>query len=194
MEALQGNEAGVRQLLDNTATVSQAVGGLDSEVGRVIENLEDVLSALADRDEAVDRTITNLSSLSDTLAANNDTLEELVVNFARVQAQLEELITENRGDFDTAIANLQEITDVLGQHREDLEESLATLPSGAIPYHQISAYGQWFQVRVVVACVANQADCMREDTTSGALPGPDTGDQGATVADVVGFALSGREG
>lgn len=195
MEALQGNEADVRGLIDDAAVVSQTVGGLDQELGRVIENMEDVLSALADRDEAVDATITNLSSLSDTLAANNDTLEQLVVNFAEVQGQLGELVTTNRDDLDATIANLQTITDVLGQHRDDLEAGLSTLPTGLYPYHQISSYGQWFQVRVVVACLANQSSCAREDTTSGALPGPDTGDAGGpTLADVVGFALSGREG
>lgn len=195
MQALQGNESNVRGLIDDAATVSQTVGGLDEEVGRVIENMEDVLSALADRDDAVDATIRNLSSLSNTLATNNDVLEQLVVNFAEVQAQLDELVRSNRGDLDTTIANLQQITDVLGQHRDDLEAGLSTLPTGVIPYHQISSYGQWFQVRAIVVCVANQASCTREDLTSGALPGADTGAAGGpTVADVVGFALSGRDG
>jgi phospholipid/cholesterol/gamma-HCH transport system substrate-binding protein len=193
-EALQGNESDVRGLIDDAATVSQAVGGLDEEVGRVIENMEDVLSALADRDDAVDATIRNLSSLSNTLAANNDALEQMVVNFAEVQSQLDELVTSNRGDLDAAIANLQQITDVLAQHRDDLEAGLSTLPTGLIPYHQISSYGQWFQVRAIVVCLANQSSCSREDATSGALPGQDTGDGGATLADVVGFALSGGNG
>lgn len=195
MEALQGNEANVRDLLDNTAVVSATVGGLDQEVGRVIENLEDVMSALADRDEAVDATLRNLSSLSDTLATNNDTLEQLVVNFAEVQDQLNQLISENRGDLDLTISNLQEIAGVLSEHRDDLEDTLATLPTGVIPYHQISSYGQWFQVRAIVVCLANQASCSREDTTSGALPGPDTGDAGGPdLGDVVDFAMSGRGG
>lgn len=195
MEALQGNEADVRGLLDDAAVVSQTVGGLDQEVGRVIENLDDVLGALAERDEAIDSTIRNLSSLSDTLAANNDALTDLVVSFADVQTRLEELVTTNRGDLDTAIANLETIAGVLAEHRDDLEAGLSTLPTGLYPYHQISSYGQWFQVRLTVACLANQVTCTREDTTSGALPGPDTGDGGGpTVADVVGFALSGRGG
>ncbi|HEX9991859.1 MAG TPA: MCE family protein [Acidimicrobiales bacterium] len=195
MQALQGNESNVRGLIDDAAVVSQTVGGLDEEVGRVIENMEDVLSALADRDEAVDATIRNLSSLSDTLAANNDALESLVVNFADVQSQLQELVESNRGDLDTAIANLQEITDVLAEHRDDLEAGLSTLPTGLIPYHQISSYGQWFQVRAIVVCLANQSSCTREDATSGALPGADTGNAGGpTVADVVGFALAGGSG
>ena len=59
--------------------------------------------------------------------------------------------------------NLQTIAGVLGQHRADLEKSLATLSSGLAPYHLISSYGQWFQIRVVVACLANQTSLQQRD-------------------------------
>lgn len=169
LEALQGNDEKVRRLLDNTATVSGSLGSVDTEVGRSIENLDQVLGALAERDEALDSTVTNLSTLSGTLAERNDVLEDAVVQFGAVQAQLRQLLEENRGDIDQTIVNLEAVAEVLRTHRDDLETSLKTLPDGLAGYHLISRYGQWFNVRAIVNCAAAQTQCDRQGSeTSGA--------------------------
>ena len=69
---------------------------------------------------------------------------------------------------------------------EDLDATLATLPAGLRPYDAISSYGQWFQVRVVVTCLANQSVCAQEGLTTDLLAGgpPDVGA-------ILGFALTG---
>jgi phospholipid/cholesterol/gamma-HCH transport system substrate-binding protein len=199
MQALQGNEAKVGNLIGNTAAVSDTLGSLDTKTGRVIENLDQVVGAVAERDAALDQTVSNLASLSQTLAQNNDALQGLVTNFAAVQAQLRQLLTEHRGDIDTTVANLQTIAGVLSQHRADLEKGLSTLSSGLAPYHLISSYGQWFQVRAVIVCLANQASCSSETVVTDVIS-PRTASagtaasvrRGPSVADITGFAAGGR--
>ncbi|CAN5606607.1 MCE family protein [soil metagenome] len=197
VEGLQGNEARVRDLLGNTATVAETVGGLDTQVGQVIGNLDTVVGAVADRDEALDSVLANLADLSTSLAERNDTLQQLVTSFAEVQTELNTLIAENRGDLDASIDNLQVITDVLGEHRDDLDETLATLPDGLLPYHIISSYGQWFQVRATVACLANQTDCTKTSLTEDALDpllagsGGGGGEASLSLDSIPAFALSG---
>ena len=159
LEALQGNDEKVRRLIDNAAEVSGTLGSVDTEVGRSIENLDQVLGALAERDEALDSTVTNLSAVSQTLAERNDVLNDAVVQFAAVQAQLRVLLEENRGDIDQTIVNLEAVSEVLRTHRAELDESLRTLPHGLAGYHLISRYGQWFNVRAIVNCVAAQSTC-----------------------------------
>jgi phospholipid/cholesterol/gamma-HCH transport system substrate-binding protein len=195
MQALQGNEAKVGNLLGNTAAVADTLGSLDTRTARVITNLDQVVGAVAERDSALDQTVSNLASISRTLAQNNDSLQGLVTNFAAVQAQLRQLITEHRGDVDTAVANLQTIANVLGQHRSDLEASLSTLSSGLSPYHLISSYGQWFQVRAVIVCMANQARCDSESVVTDVIS-PRTASAskpaGPNVGNITGFAVAGR--
>lgn len=192
-EGLQGNEARVRRLLSDTAGVSDTLGGLDTEVGSIITNLDDVVGALAERDQAVDATLRNLSSLSDDLAARNDSLQSVVTDFSHASEQLNTLLEDKRGDLDATIANLQTILGVLDQNRAGLEDTLATLPEGVAPYHLISAYGQWFQVRATIACLANQTTCAKEDPFSGtSTPVGETGSSGEpSLAMIVGFANSG---
>lgn len=193
LEALQGNDEKVRRLIDNTATVSGTLGSVDTEVGRSIENLDQVLTALAERDEALDSTVTNLSALSGTLAERNDVLNDAVVQFAAVQEQLRLLLEENRGDIDQTIVNLEAVSEVLRTHRDDLEKSLATLPDGLAGYHLISRYGQWFNVRAMVNCVAAQSFC-DQDGESGGGPEGGAGAQAsgsASLADIFRAPLAG---
>lgn len=191
VQALQGNEDQVRSLIGNTAAVANTLGSLDTKTGHIIDNFDQVLGAVAERDSALDQTVTNLSTVSQTLADNNSALQGLVSNFAAVQAQLRQLLAEHRGDIDTAVNNLQTIAGVLGQHRADLEKSLATLSSGLAPYHLISSYGQWFQIRVVVACLARQTSCSSEtlvtDVIHPASAGPVRGG-GPSLGSLVQFA------
>jgi phospholipid/cholesterol/gamma-HCH transport system substrate-binding protein len=185
-EGVSGNEGDIRTLLSDTATVAQSVGNQDAEVGRIIDNLDQLLTALAERDDALDSTIVDLASLSTALAERNETLDAVVVEFSQVQEQINTLLTENRGDIDGTINDLATVAAVLREHRVDLDEALATLPTGMAPYHLQSAYGQWFQVRAVIVCLANQATCFEESPVGGA------GAPGApSLADVTGFAANG---
>ena len=77
--------------------------------------------------------------------------------------QLNLLVTGNRANLDQTISNLQTIANVLAQHHSDLNQGLATLSAGLAPYTLISNLGQWFQIRVVYACLAQQTTCVYED-------------------------------
>lgn len=188
-EGVSGNEAEVRALLGDAATVAETVGATDAEVGRIITNLDQLLGALAERDDALDSTLTDLASLSTGLAERNDVLAQVVVQLGELQTHLNQLLSENRGDLDGTIVDLATIAQVLRVHRDDLDAALASLPAGLSPYHLQSAYGQWFQVRAVIVCLANQSTCFEESPIGGA------GAPGApSLADVLGFAQNGGVG
>jgi len=191
-EGISGNEAQVRSLIDDSATLAQVLGGLDGQVGSIITNMDQVTTAVAHRDDAVDELLVNLSSLSGDLAARNDSLNTLVTEFSGVQRRLARLLQENRGDLDGTIADLRVIADTLVAHDGDLEAALATLPEGVGPYHLISSTGQWFGVRATVACLAGQQTCSMEDPSQSFGVGSTGGGSGQpSIADIVSFASPG---
>ncbi|HWW53587.1 MAG TPA: MCE family protein [Acidimicrobiales bacterium] len=161
--ALQDNGTQVGQLLNNTASVAGTVGGLDTHVASIITNLEQVLQALASRNADLASVADHLASVSQELAARNDVLDNVVSNFGQVNNELNQLIGGNRSNLDQTISNLQVIANVLAQHHSDLNQGLATLSAGLAPYTLISAFGQWFQIRVVYTCLAQQTTCVYED-------------------------------
>ena len=194
-EGVSGNEARLRRLIDDSATLAQVFGGLDGEVGSILTNLDQVTAAVARRDDAVDELLVNLGSLSGDLAARNDSLNRLVTDFAGVQRRLARLLRENRGDLDGTIADLRVIADTLAAHDGDLEAALATLPEGVGPYHLISSTGQWFGVRATIACLAGQTTCSMEDPSQSFGVNTLNGESsGPSVADVIAFADPGGQG
>lgn len=192
-DALAGNEERVRDLLSSSAVLARDLGAADEQVGSLIENLDTVVGAVADRDDEVNALITNVASVSESLAERKGDIDALVVNLLAVQDAFNDLLEERQGDLEGAVDDLDVITTVLGQHRDDLEEGLATFPSGLAPYHQISAYGQWFNVRARVLCLANQQTCVRDTAVADLLSGPASGPgSGTTLLDsVFGFATQG---
>jgi phospholipid/cholesterol/gamma-HCH transport system substrate-binding protein len=221
--ALEGNQDQVNQLLGNTATVSDTLGNLNQQVGGVIDNFNTVLTALAQRSGDLDALVNNLNAVSQSLVARNNDLDTAVVEFSQLAAQFKNLLATNRGNIDQAVNNLQGIADVLSQHHADLAKDLSTLPQGLQGYSNIASYGQWFAVRVIYGCLANEggpgtpSDCSFENPTTmnpsqpssgNPLPAPLSGSggapaapagsapaaQGPSVSNVTGFAASGRAG
>jgi phospholipid/cholesterol/gamma-HCH transport system substrate-binding protein len=221
VSALEGNQDQVTQLLGNTATVSDTLGNLNQQVGAVIDNFNTVLTALAQRSGNLDALVNNLNALSQSLVARNSDLDTAVVEFSQLAAQFKNLLSTNRGSIDQAVNNLQGIADVLSQHHADLEKDLTTLPAGLQGYSNIASYGQWFAVRVIYGCLADEggpgtpSNCGFENPTttnpsqpnsgnplnpppsspsgSGGAPAAPAG-SGPSVSSITGFAANGRAG
>jgi phospholipid/cholesterol/gamma-HCH transport system substrate-binding protein len=190
-EALDGNEDKVRGLLSDTATISHDLGGSDQQIGNLIDNLDTVVGGLANRDGDLNTAVTRFKTLASSLADNNDDLQLLVERFAAVQTRLNTLVKTNRGNIDQTVDDLATIAKVLHGHRSDLDQALATLPQGLRIYDSISSYGQWFQIRVKISCLANQQNCSYEGSTSDALNGGAPNGPQPDPSSIPTFALSG---
>lgn len=194
-DALAGNEERVRDLLSNTATLSRDLSANDEQIGSLIEDLDTVVGAVAERDRDIEDLIGNVGDVSESLASRAGDLEDLVLSLVDVQTGLNDLLEQREGDIEGVVDELDVISGVLGQHRDDLEAGLATFPAGLAPYHKISAYGQWFQVRLTVTCLAGQSICTDESVIVDGLESVDAGEGGvgggALLDSVFGFATQG---
>lgn len=192
-DALAGNEERVRSLLSNTATLSRDLGASDEQIGSLIDDLDTVVGAVADRDRDIEALIGNVASVSDSLASRAGDLEALVLSLVDVQTTLNDLLEQREGDIEGVVDDLDVISGTLAEHRDDLEQGLATFPAGLAPYHQISSYGQWFQVRLTVTCLAGQSICTDEGVADDALDGldPGPGNGTALLDSIFGFATQG---
>ena len=164
--ALDGNQAKVTSLLDNAATVSKTLGGLDANIAHIVDNLTTVLTTLQSRDGDLATVIDRLASVSADLATRNDVIDNVIVNFTTVNNDLSKLVDANRGNVGELTANLKVIADTLQAHTGELDRGLRTASSGLAPYIEISKLGQWFAVRAVYACLANQHTCSYEQPSN----------------------------
>ncbi len=172
--AFQGNELRVNSLIDNAATVSSTVGSLDTQVGTVIDDLDQVLNALATRSGDVGTLLDNLQTVSQSLANRNSLLDSVVTNLSKVTGELADLVQANQANLATTIGNLDSVTNAVQQNEQQLSSGLSTLGAGLAPYTEVSSYGQFFQIKTVYLCLADETTCTYNEpgaTPAGSLPG-----------------------
>jgi phospholipid/cholesterol/gamma-HCH transport system substrate-binding protein len=157
--SLQDNQGQVSQLLDNTATLSQNLAGQDSNIAQIVDNLTSTLTALEARDGDLAQVIDHLSSVAANLSTRNDVIDNVIANFTQVNGLLSQLVDNNGANVDQITSSLQTIATVLKQHTADLDAGLTTASAGLAPYIEISKLGQWFAIRVVYTCLANEKSC-----------------------------------
>lgn len=165
-EALQGNNAEVHTLIDNTASVSGTLGSVSGQLGGLIDNLDTVVTAIARHRSDVASLADGLATLSGTLESNNGLVDSTVGNLSRAEASLAGLLRQNSGNFDALIKNLKSVAGDLDAQRKRFGYGLYTLPAGLAPYQQISSYGQWFEIDTVFTCLANQTECSYQQPTN----------------------------
>ena len=147
--ALSGNEAVVRGLLDNGASLASDLGSMDGEIQTLIETSDEIIGAYASEDDSIAGIIDELDTLGGKLGGMTDDINSLVENFAIVQQELDRLLKENRGNIDASLADLRSVADTLERNKANLETTLCTLPAGVAPYFITTSWGEWFNVRVV---------------------------------------------
>jgi phospholipid/cholesterol/gamma-HCH transport system substrate-binding protein len=154
--ALVGNEAAVRQLLDNGGTLAGRLGEMDREIRTLIGSSDTVMSTYAKQNHEIELIIDDLNALGGRLENMTGDLNSFIVNFAQVQKQLDKLLRKNRGHIDASLANLGAVSKVLATNKGRLAQTLCTLPAGVSGYWQTTSWGEWFNVRIVKWVIKDQ--------------------------------------
>lgn len=147
--ALQGNEAEVRQLLDEGAELAQTLGAEDENIQDLLTSADRVTAAFASQDEALGEIFDNLDGVGEMLRRRLLDVNALVTDFSVVQRELDDVVTENAEDIDATLAGLDSVATHLAKNRKNLGETLRTLPLGVIGYQQTSSWGEFFNVRII---------------------------------------------
>jgi phospholipid/cholesterol/gamma-HCH transport system substrate-binding protein len=155
--ALSGNEAVVRGLLDNGASLATDLGSMDGEIQTLIETSDEIIGAYASEDDSIAGIIDELDTLGGKLGGMTDDINSLVENFAIVQQELDRLLVENRGNIDASLADLRSVAETLERNKANLEATLCTLPAGVAPYFITTSWGEWFNVRVVEVLIQDSS-------------------------------------
>jgi phospholipid/cholesterol/gamma-HCH transport system substrate-binding protein len=154
--ALVGNEAAVRQLLDNGGSLAGRLGDMEEEIRTLVSSSDTVMSTYAKQNDEIELIIDDLDALGGRLDNMTGDINSFIVNFARVQTQLDDLLRENRGHIDGSIANLEAVATLLAKHKGGLAQTLCTLPAGVSGYWQTTSWGEWFNVRIVKVVLKDQ--------------------------------------
>lgn len=146
--ALQGNEADVRQLLDDGSELVSTLAQEDDTIKDLLGSADTVTAAFASQDEALGQIFDHLDNVGYVLERRLKDVNSLVSDFSVVQRELDRLVTENASNIDATLAHLDTVANLLGDKSKLLGEALRTLPLGVASYQQTSSWGEFFNVRI----------------------------------------------
>jgi phospholipid/cholesterol/gamma-HCH transport system substrate-binding protein len=91
IESLQGDEASITALVDQTSALTESFAGRDQELGTVITDLNTVMGNLAQHNDSLDQVLTQVQSTVATFDRRRPELVEATGSMARVVRQLSEI-------------------------------------------------------------------------------------------------------
>ncbi|MGH2752735.1 MAG: MlaD family protein [Actinomycetota bacterium] len=147
--ALASNEKNVRALLDAGSSLATDLSQRDGQISRTIANADTIMEAFASQDDQIASIIDDLDNVSGVLARRTDDVNQLVTNFADVQDQLDELLATSGSNIDATIGSLDSVSQTLASNKKNLARTIESAPAGIANYFQTSAWGEWFNVRLV---------------------------------------------
>ncbi|MGH9187474.1 MAG: MlaD family protein, partial [Acidimicrobiales bacterium] len=156
-QALNGNEDKIRQTIDDLAVLAGTLAGRDETIGRLIENLDTVAGTITSRDQQIRTMLDNLVALSQAFSDNTDVLDQALVQFGRFSTDLNSILTNNQGEIDNLLNNLDLVVQTVGTRIGTLEHAVFGDPGSprdglvraAEAIFKSSGLGQWLNQNIL---------------------------------------------
>ncbi|MBL1075612.1 MCE family protein [Nocardia sp. 2] len=145
IQVFQGESGTIRDLVSNTAALTNKVADKDAVIGAVIDNLNKVLDAVNSRDGQLDQLIVNTEALVSGLNAERGTIGSALTSLSNLTQATADLLVPVRPNLQGAIAGLNQLTATLNERKDEVNEGLTNLPIKMEKLGRAASYGSWFQ-------------------------------------------------
>ncbi|QLY32339.1 MCE family protein [Nocardia huaxiensis] len=145
IQVFQGESGTIRDLVSNTAALTNKIADKDAVIGAVVDNLNRVLDAVNSRDGQLDQLIVNTEALITGLNAERGTIGSALTSLSNLTQATADLLVPVRPNLQGAIAGLSQLTATLNERSDEVNESLANLPIKMEKLGRAASYGSWFQ-------------------------------------------------
>jgi phospholipid/cholesterol/gamma-HCH transport system substrate-binding protein len=132
--------------LDGVAKFSDTIGKRDEEITHLLAQANQVASILGDRSQQFDRLLVNAKTLIAAFNERGQAIDALLSNVAAVSTQLKGVITDNKPVLTHVLDQLQQLSDILVQRKDDLAKGLTEVGGFLPSLNEAIASGPYFKV------------------------------------------------
>ncbi len=132
--------------LDGITALSSAVSSNDEELRSLVDRADRVTSDLAGRDEQIASLLGAGRSLLAEVHARQDVIISLLHSARELSAQLRLMIDDTDDVLGPALAELDEVVDVLNENKANLQGTITGLRGYVTAYGEAVSSGPWFDV------------------------------------------------
>jgi len=146
IQVLQGEGGTIRGLLQNTASLTNALADRDQLIGQVIDNLSTTLETVDGRREQLSTLVVELKNWMGDLASDRDVIGSSLGSISDLTVVLADLLRESRPVLKTDIAELRKLAVLLNKkaNQEQIVELLDRLPESMTDQTRTGTYGSWY--------------------------------------------------
>src|SRR5690606_15901917 len=147
-QTFDGAEEHVRSALNGLTSLSRTIASRDEELADLLANAHTIADTLADSSDEFDRLIEDGNLLLTELDHRREAIHDLLVGAQDLAEQISGLVADNTEQLAPTLAELDAVTDILQQHRDELDRTLEL----AGPYFRVVnnavGSGRWLDVYV----------------------------------------------
>jgi phospholipid/cholesterol/gamma-HCH transport system substrate-binding protein len=125
----QGQGGTINDILDQTASLTSALGDRDQAIGEVIKNLNTVLDTTVKHQKDFDQTVKNFEILITGLKNRADPIANATAEISNAAGTIADLLADNRPLLHSTLDQLETIQQPLVDQKDQLNDILIKLPT-----------------------------------------------------------------
>ena len=144
VRALQGEAVTFRNLMADTASLTNTLADKDAVIGQVVDNLNVVLGTLAERDDELTDLIVQFRDLMTGLSRDREVISAALPDLADLLDGSSGMLRDIRKPLAADVTGLESVARQLAADRKVLDASLKKLPTKLRVLARTASYGSWF--------------------------------------------------
>ena len=149
----------VKTALDGLSALSRTISSRDTQLAQLLTNTRQITTTLSGTNSEFDKLIDDGKLLLDELNNRRDAIHDLLTGTSDLAEQLSGLVADNQKQLGPALAQLDQVTDILTKYGDKLDRSLQL----AGPYFRaltnITGSGRWIDTYVCGLVPDNREPC-----------------------------------
>jgi phospholipid/cholesterol/gamma-HCH transport system substrate-binding protein len=143
-DTFKDTPAEVKASLDGLSRLSVTISSRNDQLAHLLDNTNRTAGLLAQRNGDIDSILSDGTKLLDELHAREDAISRLLDGTRRLSHELRGLINDNEDHIGRTLDELDQLTDTLQRHEDDLVKAIRRLGPFATVFTNSLGNGRWF--------------------------------------------------
>jgi phospholipid/cholesterol/gamma-HCH transport system substrate-binding protein len=143
-DTFKDTPAEVKASLDGLSRLSVTISSRNDQLAHLLDNTNRAAGVLAQRNGDIDSILSDGTKLLDELHAREDAISRLLDGTRRLSRELRGLINDNEDHIGRTLDELDQLTDTLQRHEDDLVKAIRRLGPFATVFTNSLGNGRWF--------------------------------------------------
>jgi len=158
----------VRSALDGLTALSRTISSRDDQLAQLLANTRQITTTLAGTNDEFDKLLDDGELLLTELNNRRKAIHDLLTGTTELARQLSGLVSDNQRQLGPALAQLEQVTDILTKYGAQLDRSLQLAGPYFRTLNNITGSGRWIDTYVCGLVPENREPCVAPQIPGGA--------------------------